>query len=98
VIFRLGGAGTAALSQGRSDAIRAGGSPNTVAGQCTEAAGGNTRLSMTVNGTLVGSALDAHGPGPIPWHGALVVYRGATSAGTEVRFTDFSTVELPAPG
>jgi hypothetical protein len=34
---------------------------------------------------------DPHPGGSIPWHAALIAYRGMTSPGTEVRFNQFQT-------
>jgi hypothetical protein len=91
VMFRLGPPGAVALNQGSSAAIRTGTARNTIVGECTEESGGTTKLVMTVNGVVLGSATDVHGQGPISWHGALVVYRSSSSPGTQVRFNDFRT-------
>jgi hypothetical protein len=79
------------VSQGKSSAIHAGPTPNTITGQCTEVANGATHLVMTVNGAVVANATDTHGGAPISWHTALTVYRGQTSPQTVVRFTNFRT-------
>jgi hypothetical protein len=79
------------LAKGSNPAIHTGASPNTITGQCTEVGGGSTRLSMTVNGVVVGSNVDSHGGNPIAWRAALTVYRSQQSSGARVRFTDFRT-------
>jgi len=89
VLFKIDDAGSKVLGSGTSVAIRTGAS-NTITGQCREVTGG-TQLAMTVNNAVLGSTTDLHTGGPIPWHGALVVYRGTASSGTEVRFNQFLT-------
>jgi hypothetical protein len=96
VIFQLGGPGQQALSQGSSAAIRKGAQLNTVSGRCAEIAGGVTRLTMKANGVLLATVDNAHGGGPISWHGACVTYRSASSAATVVRFNDFRTYSVAA--
>jgi serine/threonine-protein kinase len=91
VIFKLGVSGQPVVSQGKSSAIHAGPTPNTITGQCTEVANGATHLVMTINGAVVANATDTHGGAPISWHTALTVYRSQTSPQTVVRFTNFRT-------
>jgi hypothetical protein len=90
-IFKLGAPESPVLAEGSNPAIHTGASPNTITGQCTEVGGGSTRLSMTVNGVVVGSNVDSHGGDPIAWRAALTVYRSQQSSGARVRFTDFRT-------
>jgi serine/threonine protein kinase len=92
VIFKIDAQGPSALQQGSSPAILTGPSTNTISAECREVAGDSTRLVMTVNGVSLGTTTDRHAPGPIAWHGALVVYRNAQSPGTEVRFNSFRTL------
>ena len=83
------------LLQGTDPAIVTGTGPNTITGTCTEKPDGTTQLSMVVNHVALGSVSDAH-PGPVPWHGTLIVYRSATSPGTEVRFNAYKAVDASA--
>jgi hypothetical protein len=93
VIFQLGGQGQIPLKDGSSPSIRNGTGPNTISGQCTEIGGGTTRLTMTVNGTVLGTVDHVHGGGAIGWHGACVTYRTIGSPATVVRFTGFRTYD-----
>jgi serine/threonine protein kinase len=90
-IFELDGQQTV-LAQGTAARLTSGGSA-VVTGECSEVAGG-TRLTMSIDGSQVGTVINAHPGAPIPWHAALTAYRSAQSPGAAVRFNGFRTVAL----
>ncbi len=91
VIFKIGDTGSVSLQAGSNPAIHTGGATNTVSGQCSEVNGGATKLTMAVNGVVLGTVTDPHPAGAIAWHAALTVYRSASSPATVVRFNKFRT-------
>jgi hypothetical protein len=97
VVFRLGGPGQAVVAQGTSPAIKTGNATNTVTGQCSQLPNGMTRLTMTVNGVRLNSAVNAPGAGVTGWHAALVVSRNQASPGTVGRFSNFRIYDTSAP-
>jgi len=93
VIFKIDNGGAAVLAQGGSQAVRTGGVPNRVRGDCTELPNGATRLTMWVNDVQVGQATDAH-PGAPTWHAALVLYRDRASQAAGVRIVGVREYDL----
>ncbi|MDQ1394586.1 MAG: hypothetical protein QOF30_3563, partial [Acidimicrobiaceae bacterium] len=91
VIFKIGDTGSVSLQAGSSPAIHTAGATNTISGQCSEVNAGSTKLTMAVNGVVLGTVTDPHPAGAIAWHAALTVYRSASSPATVVRFNKFRT-------